>query len=99
MSRTRYSRPRQVRRLGAALTCAIASAGILGAIFSGAVYEMTSGASIGLFATIGLLGAGFALSGAAMVLTFQTLVSGRHRRLDNVVSIEERVARDLDRVA
>ncbi|MGD9933402.1 MAG: hypothetical protein AB7T37_06750 [Dehalococcoidia bacterium] len=81
------------------MVCVLAAASVLGAIFSGAVYEMTSGASVGLFATVGLLFVGFALSGAAMLLTLQTLVSARHRRLDNVVSIEDRVTRDLDRVA
>ena len=99
MSRRRSARPRQVRRLGAALACALAAVFVLGAIFSGAVYQATSGASVGLYATVGLLFVGFAFSGTAMLLTLQTLVSARHRRLDNVVSIEDRVSRDLDRVA
>ncbi|MCA9640967.1 MAG: hypothetical protein KC492_09735, partial [Myxococcales bacterium] len=91
MSGRRRSRPRQVRRLGAALACAVGAVAVLGAIFSGVVYEVTSGASVGLYATVALLFVGFALSGTAMLLTLQSLVSGRHRRLDNVVSIEDRV--------
>lgn len=99
MKRRRSSRPRQVRRLGAALGSLLGAAAIFGALFSGAVYEMTSGASIGLYATIALLFVGLALSGSALLLAAQALVSGRHRRLDNIVSIDDRAARDHDRAA
>jgi hypothetical protein len=75
--------PKRSWKLPLAAACTVAAAVVLYLVFGGYVYRTTQGASIGLYATIGMLFSGFCLAGSALWLSARA-VAERHAAIRDI---------------